>query len=232
MTTISFDRPIDRSVRIEINGVSVEADWTMPMDARGIVIFVQGPGSSRFSRRNRTVARELYDQSFGSLLIDLLTPDEEREDMLTAALRLDVNLLVERLVGTARWVKEEAETAGLPVGFFGTGIGAAAALVTAASRPNLVDAIVSRVGRPDLAGVALNKVKAPTLLIAGGADDQGLALNRWAYWRLDCERKLEVIGGATQQFDERGALETATALATEWFDQHLASRHVGFSYRV
>ncbi len=224
MTTISQARPIDRSVRIEINGVSVEADWTMPVDARGVVIFGQGMGSSRFSRRNRIVARELYDQKLGSLLVDLLTPDEEREDMLTGALRLDVDLLSERLVGTAEWVKEEAEPAGLPIGYLATGIGAAAALNAAVCRPNLVDAVVSRGGRPDLAGMPLNKVKAPTLLIVGGADIQELALNRWAYWRLDCERKLEVIRGVTQRFDERDAFETATALTTEWFDVHLASR--------
>jgi pimeloyl-ACP methyl ester carboxylesterase len=221
MTTISYTRPIDRTVRIEIDTVSIEADWTMPMDARGIVIFVHGTGGSRFSRRNRIVARELYDRKFGSLLVDLLTPEEELEDMLTAALRVDVNLLSERLLGAARWVKEEAETAWLPVGYLGTGIGAAAALVAAACRPNLVDTIVSRGGRPDLAGVALNKVKAPTLLIAGGADIQGLALNRWAYWRLDCERKFEIIRGATQRFEERGASETATTLATKWLDEHL-----------
>jgi len=221
MTTTSYARPIDRTVRIETDGVLIEADWTMPIDPRGIVIFAQGSGGSRFSRRNRMVARELYNQSFGSLMVDLLTPDEEREDMLTAALRLDVSLLAERLIGTASWVKEEAETGWLPVGYFGTGIGAAAALIAAARKPDLVDAIVSRGGRPDLAGVAVNKVKAPTLLIVPGADLQALALNRWAYWRMDCERKFEVVRGATPRFDEGGVFDTATALTTKWFDQQL-----------
>jgi pimeloyl-ACP methyl ester carboxylesterase len=225
MTTISFHRPVDRSVYIGIDGSLIEGDWTMPINPRGIVIFAQGSGGSRFSRRNRMVARELYNQSFGSLVVDLLTPDEEREDMLTAALRHDVTLLAERLLGAAGWVKEEEETASLPVGYYGTGMGAAAALVAAARRPELVDAIVLRGGHPDLAGIAVNKVKAPTLLIVGSADIQGLALNRWAYWRMDCERGFEVVRGATARFEERGAFETATTLTTEWFDEHLASSH-------
>lgn len=229
MTTISYSRPIDRPVRIQVDGGSIEADWTMPMDAQGVVIFAHGSGSSRFSRRNRIVTRELYDRKLGSLLVDLLTSDEEHEDMLTAALRFDVKLLSERLIAAATWVKGQPDSAFLPVGFFATGVGAAAALHAAACRPNLVDAIVSRGGRPDLAGVALHRVKTPTLLIAAGDDVQGLALNRWTYWRLDCERKLEVIRGATHRFEERGAMEKTTALAMEWFDVHLPSRPTSFS---
>lgn len=225
MTMLSYARPIDRTVRIELDGVSIEADWTMPTDVRGVVIFAQGIGSSRFSRRNRIVARKLYDQKLATLLLDLLTPDEEREDALTAALRFDVNLLTERLLGATRWLRADAEVQGLPIGYFGTSTGAAAALLAAACRPDLVSAIVSSGGRPDLAGIALNKVKAPTLLIAGSADNEVLALNRWAYWRLDCERHLEIIPGASHLFEERGALETVTSLAAEWFDLHLASRH-------
>jgi len=228
MTTISYARPIDRTVRIEVDGVSIEADWTVPIDARGVVIFAQGSGSSRFSRRNRIVARELYDRKLATLLLDILTPDEEREDALTAALRFDMNFLAGRLIGAARWVKGEAEAAGLPVGYFGTSVGAGTALLAAVYRPDLVDAIVSRSGRPDLAGIAVNKVKTPTLLIVAGADSEVLALNRWAYWRMDCERHLEIIRGATHLFEERGALETATTLAAEWFDQHLAPRHSPF----
>ena len=125
-------------------------------------------------------------------------------------------------------MKDEAEAAGLPVGYFGTSTGAGAALLAAARRPDLVYAIVSRGGRSDLADIALNKVKAPTLLIAGGADAEVLALNQWAYWRLDCERHLEIIPGASHLFEERGALETVTNLAAEWFDLHLASRHACF----
>jgi putative phosphoribosyl transferase len=228
MTTLSYARPIDRPVRIEIDGVSIEADWTMPIGPEGVVIFAQGSGSSRFSRRNRTVARKLYDQKLATLLLDLLTPDEEREDALTAALRFDVNFLAERLIGATRWVKGETEAAGLPIGYLGTGTGAGAALLAAARKPDLVNAIVSRGGRPDLADIALNNVKAPTLLIVGGADTEVLALNRWAYWRLDCERHLEIIPGASHLFEERGALETVTTLAAEWFDLHLASQHAFF----
>jgi putative phosphoribosyl transferase len=228
MTTLSYSRPIDQPVRIEMDGVSIEADWTMPIGALGVVIFAQGSGSSRFSRRNRIVARKLYDQKLATLLLDLLTPGEEREDALTAALRFDVNFLAERLIGATRWVKDETEAAGLPVGYLGTSTGAGAALLAAARRPDLVNAIVSRGGRPDLADIALNNVKAPTLLIVGGADTEILALNRWVYWRLDCERHLEIIPEASHLFEEPGALETVTTLAAEWFDLHLASQHAFF----
>jgi pimeloyl-ACP methyl ester carboxylesterase len=228
MTTLSYARSIDRPVQIEIDGVSIEADWTMPIGAQGVVIFAQGSGSSRFSRRNRIVARKLYDQKLATLLLDLLTPDEEREDTVTAALWSDVNFLAERLIGATRWVKGEAEAAGLPVGYLGTGTGAGAAFLAAARRPDLINAIVSRGGRPDLADIALNNVKAPTLLIVGGADTEILAFNRWAYWRLDCERHIEIIPGASHLFEECGALETVTSLAAEWFDLHLASQHASF----
>jgi len=230
MTTISYTRPIDRTVRIPVEGASIEADWTMPLDSRGAVIFAQGRDSSRFSRRSRMVARSLYDQKFSTLLLDLLTPDEEREDGLTAGLRFDVKLLAERLIGATKWLKDDAENYGLPVGYFGTSTGGGAALLAAGLRPDLVDAVVLRGGRPDLADVALNKIKAPTLLIVGGADSPLLELNRWAYWRLDCERHLEVIPGASHLFEERGAFETATKLATEWFDLHLASRPASMFY--
>jgi putative phosphoribosyl transferase len=224
MTTISYTRPIDRTVRIPIDGVSIEADWTMPLDSRGAVIFAQGRDSSRFSRRSRMVARSLYDQKFSTLLLDLLTPDEEREDALTASLRFDVKFLAERLIRATEWLKDDAESHGLPVGYFGTSTGGGAALLAAAVRPDLVDAVVLQGGRPDLADVSLNKVKAPTLLIVGGDDSCLLELNRWAYWRLDCERHLEVVRGASHLFEERGAFETVTKLATEWFDLHVASR--------
>lgn len=224
MTTISDTRPIDRTVRISVDGASIEADWTMPLDARGVVIFAQGSGSSRFSRRNRMVARNLYDEKFGTLLLDLLTADEEREDALTGALRLDVKFLAERLISATQWLKDQAEAHGLPIGYFGTSTGAAAALIAAARRPDLVDAVVSRGGRPDLADIALNKVKAPTLLIVGGADAEILELNRWAYWRLNSERHLEIIQRASHLFEERGAFEKVMSLTAEWFDLHLDSQ--------
>ncbi|HYN80021.1 MAG TPA: dienelactone hydrolase family protein [Gemmatimonadaceae bacterium] len=222
MTTIAYDRPIDRTVRITLDGAFIEADWTMPLDPTGVVIFAQGSGSSRFSRRNRMVARRLYDQKFATLLLDLLTPDEEREDALTAALRFDVRFLAERVALAARWLKDESEASGLPVGYFGTGTGAGAALLSAADMPSLVQAVVSRGGRPDLADVALRKVEAATLLIVGSNDTAILELNRWAYWRLNCERRLAVVPGASHLFEERGAFDSVTTLTSEWFDGHLS----------
>lgn len=223
MTTIAYDRPIDRTVRINFDGAFIEADWTMPLDTTGVVIFAQGSGNSRFSRRNRVVARKLYDQKFATLLVDLLTPDEEYEDALTAALRFDVRFLAERVALAAQWLKDESEASGLPVGYFGTGTAAGAALLFAADSPSLVQAVVSRGGRPDLAEVALPKVEAPTLLIVGGNDTAMLERNRWAYWRLDCERRLAVVPGASHLFEERGAFDSATVLTAEWFDAHLRS---------
>jgi len=223
MKTIDFTRPIDRTVRIAVDGTSIEADWTMPLDPRGVVVFAQGSASSRFSRRNRMVARRLYDQKFATLLLDLLTPDEEREDALTAALRFDVRFLAERLAATAQWLRDESEASGLPVGYFATGTGAGAALLSAAWKPDLVEAVVSHAGRPDLADIALNKVKAPTLLIVGGNDSAILELNRWAYWRLDCERSLAVVPDAGHLFEERGAFDSVVSLTSEWFDVHLSS---------
>ena len=223
MTTIAYDRPIDRTVRISLDGAFMEADWTMPLDPTGVVVFAHGSGNSRFSRRNRIVARELYDHKFATLLLDLLTPDEEYEDALTAALRFDVRFLAQRVARAAQWLKDESEASGLPVGYFGTGTGAGAALLFAAERPSLVEAVVSRGGRPDLAEVALPKVSAATLLIVGGNDTAILELNRWAYWRLNCERRLAVVPGASHLFEERGTFDSATVLIADWFDAHLSS---------
>lgn len=221
MTTISYSRPIDTTVRIETNGASLEADWTIPIHPRGVVIFVQGCGSSRFSRRSRAVARNLYDQGLATLLPDLFTADEEREDMLTAALRFDVNTLVERVLAVTRWLNDEPEASDLPVGYFATGIGSAAALLVAAEKKDRISAIVSYAGRPDLAGTALNKVYAPSLLMVGSSDKETLALNRWAYWRMECERHLEVLPELSGGLEQGRFHEAATRLAAEWFDLHL-----------
>ena len=224
MTTISYDRPIDRAVRISVDGASLEADWTMPLDARGVVILAQVSASGRFSRRKRSIARHLYDAKFATLLLDLLTPEEELEDALTAALRFDVKFLAARLISATEWLKSQAEVYGMPAGYFGTGSASAAALCASALRPELVDAIVSQGGRPDLADISLGKVKAPTLLIAAADDPPNLELNRWAYWRLNCERHLEIIPGSSCLFEERGAFETVTSRTEEWFDVHLDSQ--------
>jgi putative phosphoribosyl transferase len=224
MTTISYDRPIDRAVHIAVDGALIEADWTMPLDARGVVILAQGSGSGRFSRRKRSIAHHLYDGKFATLLLDLLTPEEELEDALTAALRFDVKFLAARLISATEWLKSQTEVYGMAVGYFGTGSASGAALRAAALRPDLVDAIVSQGGRPDVADIALNKVKAPTLLIAAAEDVGNLELNRWAYWRLNCERHLEIVPRASRLFEERGAFETVTSLTEEWFDVHLDSQ--------
>ena len=225
MTTISYDRPIDRPVHIAVDGASIEADWTMPLDARGVVILAQGTASGRFGHRKRSIARHLYDRKFATLLLDLLTPAEELEDALTAMLRFDVKFLAARLISAAEWLKSEPEVYGMPVGYFASGTASGAALRAAALRPDLVDAIVSQGGRPDLADIALSKVKAPTLLIAAAEDANNLELNRWAYWRLNCERHLEIVPRASHLFEERGAFETVTSLTEEWFDVHLDSPH-------
>jgi dienelactone hydrolase len=224
MTTISFDRPIDRPVHIAVDGASIEADWTMPLDPKGTVILAQGSASGRFSRRKRSIARHLYDEKFATLLLDLLTPEEEIEDALTAALRFDVKFLAARLISAAEWLKNQPEVYGTPVGYFATGSASGAALRAAALRPDLTHAIVSQGGRPDLADIALNKVAAPTLLIVASEDGGNLELNRWAYWRLNCERHLEIIPGSSYLFEERGAFETVMSLTEEWFDLHLDSR--------
>ena len=224
MTTISYDRPIDRPVHIGVDGASIEADWTMPLDATGVVIIAQGTANGRFSRRRRSLARRLYDRKFATLVLDLFTPEEELEDALTAALRFDVKFLAARLVSATEWLRNQTEACRLPVGYFGTGSASAAALRAAAIRPDLVDAIVSQGGRPDLADIALNKVKAPTLLIVAAEDAGNLELNRWAYWRLNCERHLEIIPGSNYFLEERGAVETVISLTAEWFDLHLDSQ--------
>jgi dienelactone hydrolase len=215
---------MDRGIRIRTDGVYLEGDWSVPIHPQGVVILVHGAGGSRFSRRNRALAKELYDQQYATLLLDLLTPDEDLEDSLTGALRFNVNFAADRLTAAARWVRTDIETLGLPVGYFATGTSAGAALLSAAREPSIVSAIVCRGGRPDLAGIALPRITAPTLLIVGDADAETLALNRWAYWRMNCERHLEIIRGAPNTFDADKDLAKATSLTTEWFDIHLASR--------
>ena len=182
-------------------------DLRVPRGARGIVVFAHGSGSSRLSPRNRAVADALDRAGLATLLIDLLTAEEEREDELTAELRFDIPLLARRLEAARGWLSREPQTKSLALGYFGASTGAAAALIAAAERPEGVFAVVSRGGRPDLAGGALPRVRAPVLLIVGGDDQPVLALNRDAARRLNCERRLEVVEGATHLFEEPGALE-------------------------
>jgi len=199
---------------IEISGRLV-----VPEGARGVVLFAHGSGSSSRSPRNRHVAGALNEAGLGTLLFDLLTPDEEAD----RANVFDIELLAGRLLKAGDLVSREPEAAGLPLGYFGASTGAAAALWAAAEPGAEVDAVVSRGGRPDLAGPRLPGVRAATLLIVGGHDEQVLELNRAASERLRCENRLEVVPGATHLFEEPGALESVAALARDWFTTHLGT---------
>lgn len=208
-------------VRIVVGAAQLEGDLTLPEDATGVVLFAHGSGSSRHSPRNQYVAQALREGGLGTLLIDLLTAAEEREDARTARLRFDIGLLAGRVAGASGWLARNPATAHVPVGYFGASTGAAAALVAAAERPDDVRAVVSRGGRPDLAIPALNRVRAPTLLIAGGEDVPVIAMNREALKHLNVEKRLEIIPGATHLFEEPGAIEEVARLAREWFQEHL-----------
>src|ERR1700719_5198167 len=196
-----------RMVRIAAGRVLLEGNLSLPEGAGGIVLFAHGSGSSRFSPRNRYVAQLLNQARLATLLVDLLSPEEEAVDLRTAQLRFNIGLLAERLVGITDWLVQQPDTRPLRIGYFGASTGAAAALVAAAERPQIVRAIVSRGGRPDLAGPALARVEAPTLLIVGGRDDLVLELNRRAFAELTCEKRLEILPGATHLFEEPGAIE-------------------------
>ena len=185
------------------------------------MLFAHGSGSGRHSPRNRYVARVLRGAGLATLLIDLLTPDEEEVDLRTGLLRFDIGLLAQRLAGATDWLTENPDTRGLRIGYFGASTGAGAALVAAAERRGAVGAVVSRGGRPDLAGDALPLVEAPTLLIAGGDDVPVIGMNQEALGRLRAEKKLEIVAGATHLFEEPGALEEVARLAAEWFAHHL-----------
>ena len=211
----------DGSVRVATGSVTLEGNLLIPDRATGVVLFAHGSGSSRFSSRNRYVAQSLRDGGLGTLLIDLLTPQEEAVDMRTAHLRFDIDLLASRLVGTMGWMSREAQTRNLRVGMFGASTGGGAALVAAARVPERVAAVVSRGGRPDLAGAALPKVKAPTLLIVGGDDVPVIGMNREAYDQMTCERRMEIVPGASHLFEEPRTLERVSELAREWFVRYL-----------
>ena len=220
-----MDRPVREEegtpVRVSAGPVTVEGNLALPAAARGIVLFAHGSGSSRFSPRNRYVARMLQEGGLGTLLIDLLTEEEERVDMRTREVRFDIPLLAERLVGAIDWLQEYEATRALRIGLFGSSTGAAAALMAAPRRPDAIGGIVSRGGRPDLAGAALQEVRAPTLLIVGGRDTVVITLNTQALEQLTAEKRLEIVPGATHLFEEPGALEQVAALARDWFQQHL-----------
>lgn len=199
----------------------LEGNLTIPDGARGIVLFAHGSGSSRHSPRNRFVASELQRDGLATLLIDLLTPDEEEADWRTRRFRFDIGLLAGRLVTVTDWLTQEPDTRNLKIGYFGASTGAAAALVAAAERHDCVGALVSRGGRPDLASAVLPYVKAPTLLIVGGEDGPVIGMNQEALALLSVEKKLVVVPGASHLFEEPGALEKVAHLASDWFHPYL-----------
>ena len=208
-------------VRVPAGTAALRGNLTLPEEARAVVLFAHGSGSSRHSPRNRYVARLLNEAKLATLLIDLLTEDEEVIDMLSARLRFDIELLAERLVDVTDWLAQFPDTRHLRIGNFAASTGAAASLVAAAVRPDAVGAAVSRGGRPDLAGAALPRVRAPTLLIVGGNDGQVIELNRTALAQMRCEKQLVIVPGATHLFEEPGALDEVARLARDWFHRHL-----------
>jgi putative phosphoribosyl transferase len=210
-----------RDVEILSERGPLGATLTVPDGATGLVVFAHGSGSSRLSPRNQAVAEALNARGLATLLLDLLTTAEEREDAVTAELRFDIPLLASRLLIAGAWAATDVETQDLRVGFFGASTGAAAALVAAGLRPGSVAAVVSRGGRPDLAANLLPRVTAPTLLIVGGRDATVLRLNEEAYARLTCPKRLEIVPGATHLFEEAGALDAVARLAANWFLRHL-----------
>jgi len=212
---------VNDSVHIDLGRVALEADLELPVNAAGLVIFAHGSGSGRFSRRNRAVARGLQRRGFGTLLLDLLTRQEEAEDARTSEYRFDIPLLGRRVIGAADWTRSRDDLEALPLAFFGASTGAAAALIAAAARPTFTGAVISRGGRPDLADDALERVTAPTLLIVGGADGPVIELNRYAMRRMRAPVTLEIVPGATHLFEEPGALDEVARLAADWCQRYL-----------
>jgi putative phosphoribosyl transferase len=202
-------------------GLAAPATLTLPKEVAGFVLFAHGSGSSRKSPRNRLVAEVLNNGNVGTLLFDLLTPEEEAIDRRTAELRFDVGLLAARVVAATRWVRRRPSLQRVPLGYFGASTGAAAALAAAATLPDEISAIVSRGGRPDLAGEHLREVRAPTLLIVGEADHAVIELNRLASAMMHVERELAIVPNATHLFEEAGALEEVARLSRIWFQRHL-----------
>ena len=201
--------------------VVLNGNLSIPANPKGMILFAHGSGSSRLSPRNRYVAEVLNEHSLATLLVDLLTAQEEEEDELTRRLRFDIGLLTRRLVAVTDWLASPPQARGRGIGLFGASTGAAAALMTAAERPTLIRAVVSRGGRPDLAGETASLVQAPTLLIVGGRDTEVLELNRDAIRRMKCPAEIKIVPGATHLFEERGALAQVAKLAADWFTVNL-----------
>ena len=212
-----------QEVSIPLPDATLGGELNVLPGTRSLVIFAHGSGSSRHSSRNQSVARALRAAGLGTLLFDLLTAEEEQSEMHTRHLRFDIPFLAERLVVVTKWVRNQSACRDLNVGYFGASTGAAAALVAAAELPEIVRAVVSRGGRPDLAEAVLDRVKAPTLLIVGAADTPVIPLNEQAYVKLQCEKALRIVPGASHLFEEPGTLEIVAELAGEWLIKHLGA---------
>ncbi len=227
MELTSRPAPTQRALRIAVRGATLDADLSLPDAALGLVLFAHGSGSSRFSPRNRHVARQLNEAGLATVLADLLTPGEEAVDAYSHELRFDIGLLAERLVDATDWLGHQIQTRSLAIGLFGASTGAGAALVAAAQRAATIRAVVSRGGRPDLAQAALAEVRAPTLLIVGGDDAEVITLNRQALAKLRARTQLVIVPGASHLFEEPGTLDRVATLARDWFLRHLpaAPRH-------
>ncbi len=209
-------------VKIPINEISaINGNLTTPQGANAVVVFAHGSGSGRFSPRNQYVAKVFNQAGIATLLIDLLTPEEEEIDVVTTEYRFNIELLAQRLVTATQWLKQDLKTSAMTFGFFGASTGAAAALIGAAKLPDIVKAVVSRGGRPDLAGNFLEQVESPTLFLVGGLDEVVLDLNRQAMAQMSAETRLVVVEGATHLFEEQGKLEEVAKLSTDWFVRHL-----------
>lgn len=217
------DDRLERTIALHADHVELGGTLGVPSHATGIVLFAHGSGSSRFSSRNRFVARVLRDTGLGTLLLDLLSRAEERVDEVTREHRFDIQLLADRLVTTIDWLEAEAPTQHLDVGLLGASTGGGAALVAAAARPQRVAAVVSRGGRPDLAGAALPLVQAPTLLLVGARDEPVIELNEGARARMRATVELQIIPRATHLFEEPGTLEQVADRARDWFVRHLGA---------
>jgi len=213
----------EREVRIPSGDARLYGDLCLPPKFAGVVLFAHGSGSGRHSARNRQVAQRLQQDGIATLLFDLLTAQEEQVDVHTREHRFDIPLLTRRMQDATAWAWTQPELQNAPVGYFGASTGSAAALIAAARLGERIAAVVSRGGRPDLAGpAALAAVKAPTLLIVGGADHGVIELNEEAHQRLQCEKQLAIVPGATHLFEERGALEQVAQMAAAWFSAHMA----------
>jgi putative phosphoribosyl transferase len=212
---------ISSEVKIEIGEIQLGAFLHVPPEAHGIVLFAHGSGSGRHSPRNQYVAKALQDENIGTLLLDLLTEEEEVEDMKTRELRFNIPFLAKRLMDATEWVGRQPELHHLTYGYFGASTGAAAALIAASELGDKIKAVVSRGGRTDLAGSSLSHVKSATLFIVGGNDHGVIELNHMAFDLLTCKKKLEIIAGATHLFEEPGALEQVSRMAARWFESYL-----------